>query len=128
MQELELELILVRAETLVVKDDDCDELCAVECAEGPSAAIEAFEEDRGVLFRFAGRPSGDLDVMRPQQEPVVFEAIDVLDGLAAVDAPDARDFIAAQFAFGDHGDPVRMPHYKRLRTEAEFHSRAQRAE
>ncbi len=80
--KLELELFLMRAETLVVQDDDCDGLCALECAEEPSAAIETFGQDRGVFFRFAGRPSRGLDVMRPQHEPVVFDAIGVLDRLA----------------------------------------------
>src|SRR5580692_7891961 len=63
VQELELESISVLADTLVVEDDHSNDRVALEQTMEPSAAIEAFEQDRRIFLRLARRPSARVDVM-----------------------------------------------------------------
>src|SRR5579862_705033 len=100
VQKFELEPIPALADSFVVYNHSSHNRFALEQSVKPSAAVEAFDQDRRVHLRLAGRPPTDLDVMRSHNQHAALEAIDVLDQLAAIDTPYSRNLFAGQVAAG----------------------------
>jgi hypothetical protein len=97
MQEFKLHLVPSLADKLVVEHDHADERRRVERTEEPSPSIEAVVQNRRVFIGFAGRPSLDIDQLMRECESAIDKLVDAFDALAAIDTPNALDFVAAQF-------------------------------
>jgi hypothetical protein len=105
VEERQLDEVGCRPQATGVDDRRSDQPRAFEHSEEDAAAVEGGFEQRHGLGRLARWPSGDVEEIRPQDQPAISELVDPFHELSAVDGPEQADLLALKPAPDQVGHP-----------------------